>query len=257
MKAIAFLLASALPLAAQDLPPGLESARLLPGWVTGDGHRMTALELVLEPGWKTYWRSPGETGIPPSFDWSGSENMGKVTIHWPRPQVIESAGEASLGYHDRLVLPIRIAPQAEGRPIRLAGSVEFGLCRDICVPAHVALDPAPAGAEADPAILRALDDQPARAQVQPPCRVEEIEDGMRVTLTLPDGPAPEAAAIELGDSAIWSSPVSLEAGGGGATASAEFVDDSGKPFPITPAEVRLTLIADGEATEYQGCRAGG
>ncbi|MDO5529308.1 MAG: hypothetical protein Q4F71_07880, partial [Paracoccus sp. (in: a-proteobacteria)] len=58
-----------------DLPRGLESARLLPGWVDADGRRITALELVLAPGWKTYWRSPGDAGIPPSFDWRGAEEV--------------------------------------------------------------------------------------------------------------------------------------------------------------------------------------
>lgn len=63
--------------ATPSLPPGLSEAQLLPGWETADGHRVAALKLVLEPGWKTYWRSPGDAGVPPVFDWSGSEILAR------------------------------------------------------------------------------------------------------------------------------------------------------------------------------------
>ena len=79
-KTLALILLTAAPAFAQDfpageMPPGLVSARLMPGWVTPDGARMTALQVELEPGWKTYWRSPGDAGIPPHFDWQAAEKQ--------------------------------------------------------------------------------------------------------------------------------------------------------------------------------------
>ncbi|WP_436784953.1 protein-disulfide reductase DsbD domain-containing protein, partial [Streptomyces sp. URMC 126] len=72
--------------------------------------------------WKTYWRSPGDSGVPPQFDWSGAANVAQATPLWPRPEVIESGGERTLGYHDRLVLPIALTPAAPGQP--MAGQVQ-------------------------------------------------------------------------------------------------------------------------------------
>jgi DsbC/DsbD-like thiol-disulfide interchange protein len=76
-----------------------------------NGGHMAAVELQLAPGWKTYWRSPGDAGIPPSFDWSGSENVKSVRLHWPAPEVFEANGMQTIGYHERLVLPVEITPR--------------------------------------------------------------------------------------------------------------------------------------------------
>ncbi|MFD2440837.1 protein-disulfide reductase DsbD domain-containing protein [Paracoccus kondratievae] len=112
MRMIALLFLTVAPAMAQDLPPGLVSAEMMPGWVTPEGNRITALHLRLEPGWKTYWRSPGDAGVPPRFDWAGSQNLGEVRLLWPRPEVIESEGERTLGYREELILPIEITPPA-------------------------------------------------------------------------------------------------------------------------------------------------
>ena len=273
MKPLILLMLS--PLAAmaqdlpQDLPPGVESLQMLGGWPTGDGHRMVALELRLEPGWKTYWRSPGDAGIPPSFDWSGSENAAEVTIHWPRPEVIDSGGELTLGYRDELILPIEIAPADPDKPIRISGRVDFGLCRDLCVPAHADFTAGPPAKRRDPRILAALDAMPQKAAVQPACRIEEIRDGMRVTATLPEA-HPEvgigdevgaggqpAAALELAeDDSIWASPAVITRGVDRLSVSADFVAASGQPFALDPRDLRLTLIGGGGAIEYRGCASG-
>lgn len=180
-----------------------------------------------------------------------------MTIHWPRPQIIRSEGQDALGYHDRLVLPIQIQPQDASQPIHLQGTVDFGLCHDICVPAHIALSAGPAMPDSDPAILAALDRQPERATSQPLCQVDEIADGMRIALSLPADADADIAAIELSDSTIWSSSTVIEGGAGTKTAWAEFVDTSGKPFAIDPQDIRLTLIKGASAVEYQGCQVAG
>ena len=94
--AISLFLALAAPALA---PPALAmtqdevlTATLLPGWRMENGHQMAGLSLTLSPGWKTYWRSPGEAGIPPLFDWSGSDNIASVRLHWPSPSVFHTNG---------------------------------------------------------------------------------------------------------------------------------------------------------------------
>lgn len=260
MRAFAALLFTALPAMAQDLPPGLESARLLPGWQMQNGNRMVALELRLEPGWKTYWRSPGDTGVPPTFDWSGSENLGQVTLHWPRPEVILSGGETTLGYHETLVLPIEIAPDDAARPLTIRGTVDFGLCYDICVPAHAGLEAGLPQVDPDPAIRQALAMKPALSSDRPSCRVDEIDDGLRVTarLPVPDGLSPDAVlAMELRDSSVWVSQPEMTHENDSLTGVSEFVDASGKPFALDREALRFTLISAEGAVEYSGCQTEG
>lgn len=245
-------LIAALPAQANDLPPGLQSARLLPGWTTPEGTRMAALELVLEPGWKTYWRSPGDTGLPPRFDWDGSSNLGQITFRWPAPEAIDSDGAVTLGYHDRLVLPFEVVPEQAGAPVELTAAVEFGLCENVCVPAHLTLTAPPPGNAPDPAIKAALARVPEPVTNRPACRLHEIGDGMQVSVELPEG-ATEIAALELaGADDVWVSATEITDG----WASADFVGPTGKPFPLNPADVVVTLIGANGATESRGCIGG-
>src|SRR5208282_6171329 len=89
-------------------------ARLLAGSVikTTDAAFLRAgIEIRLDPGWKTYWREPGDSGVPPTFDFSGSENVKAVTVLWPAPgRFPDGAGGNSIGYLDHVILPLRVAP---------------------------------------------------------------------------------------------------------------------------------------------------
>ncbi len=257
MKPAVFLLAILLPLplAAQDLPPGVTGARFLPGWIAPDGTRMTALQLTMEPDWKTYWRSPGDAGIPPVFNWSGSENIGEVEFHWPSPEVFESAGMRTLGFHDELVLPIEISPADPARPVHLQATVDLGVCQDICVPVHLEIAPADPGQD-DPLIRKALARQPRDAFFSPACELSEIADGMRLTARLVTETDTEdiVAAMELaGDADVWVSSPDILRRGNRLTVSAEFVDASGAPFPLDPQALRLTVITPFDAQEFNGC----
>lgn len=235
--------------AGESLPLGMRSAQLLPGWTAADGSRIAALALELEPGWKTYWRSPGDSGLPPVFDWSGSANLGAVTLHWPAPEAIQSGGATELGYHDRLVLPFTAAPAAPGQPVELALEAELGLCENICVPAHLELTAPPAAEAPDPRILAALNAAPQPLSDQPACRIEEIADGLRVTIALPK--AAELAAIEVTSrDDLWISVAQIA----GAEASAELVGPEAAPFPLDPSHLRLTAIGAAGAVETTGCR---
>lgn len=255
---LAALLASPVAAAAQDLPPGLKSARLLPAYPTADGHWMTALRLELQPGWKTYWRSPGDSGVPPGFDWDGADNIGATALHWPVPQIIESAGERTLGYHDALVLPIEITPATPGAPVTGRVGVELGLCETICVPAHLTLDAPPLADAPDPGIEAALALVPQSEPALLDCLVTEIEDGLRIAVSATatigrDG----AAALEHDDGEIWVSSPDIAETDGRITATSDFVAPSGKPFALDRGDVRLTLVDGvGGAVEYQGCGPG-
>lgn len=121
---------------------------IAPGAKTVSG----ALVLELEPSWKTYWRSPGEVGIPPRFDWQGSENLKEARHLWPAPDRFTAFGIENFGYETRVVFPIEFTLDAPGEPARIALNLDLLVCSDVCIPEKLSLDhELPLGNELDPA----------------------------------------------------------------------------------------------------------
>jgi DsbC/DsbD-like thiol-disulfide interchange protein len=113
-------------------------ARLVAGGAQDDTLR-AGLEIRLAPGWTTYWKAPGDSGIPPHFDWSGSRNVAAVTVRWPVPGRFVEGGATVFGYRGDVILPLRIRVKETGRPATLALTLRYAVCKDICVPAHAKL----------------------------------------------------------------------------------------------------------------------
>jgi suppressor for copper-sensitivity B len=120
---------------------------------TGDEAEITlGLEFALAPGWKVYWRSPGDAGYPPEVDWSASDNLARAQVLWPAPVRFSVLGFDTIGYEGAVTLPIQVTLEYPGRALAARARVDYLTCSDICVP-HVAdlvLDVAqgPAGASA-------------------------------------------------------------------------------------------------------------
>jgi DsbC/DsbD-like thiol-disulfide interchange protein len=109
------------------------SARLI-GGETAEGTWRAGLDITLDKGWKTYWRVPGEAGVPPQFNWSRSRNAEKVTVLWPAPKRFADQGGESVGYKDRVVFPLDVVAEDVGRPIDLVLEVFLGVCDIVCIP---------------------------------------------------------------------------------------------------------------------------
>ena len=141
VRVIVFLWCLALPAhAASKWQTGLGyKARLLEGTQQANGSYKAALQIVLDEGWKTYWRTPGENGIPPKLDFSGSDNLSDIVLHWPAPVVFQDATGTGIGYKKHLTLPFDIRPEVSGKDVTLHLAAFFGVCAQICVPADVAL----------------------------------------------------------------------------------------------------------------------
>ena len=143
-RCLAALIALALfaPVGAHAAGPDTESP-----WVTGYNSRVrlisgagrVGVELVMPPGWKTYWRMPGDAGVPPSFDWAGSVNVAKVAVLYPAPHRIADQGGTAIGYKDRVIFPLDVTPADPAQPVSLAVALEDGVCKDICIPAEAKL----------------------------------------------------------------------------------------------------------------------
>lgn len=232
------------------------SARLLPGWQMSGGHYMAALELTLAPGWKTYWRAPGDIGIPPSFDWQGSGNLAGAAFHWPAPEVIDSGGMVSLGYHERLVLPVEITPTGAGE-VQVRLSMDLGVCKDICMPAHLefqAVLEGPGAREGE--IERALAQVPAPGHAALTCAVEPIDDGLRLTARIPLSGVEPFVIFETRDPKVWVSVAETRVEGGDLVSSADLVPPDGAPFALDRSGVTVTVLGAGKPIEIKGCPAG-
>jgi DsbC/DsbD-like thiol-disulfide interchange protein len=94
------------------------------------------IEISLAPGWNTYWRYPGDAGVPPRFDFSGSQNVADVQVLWPAPKGLSEGENRSIGYTDHVILPLRIAPRDPGQPVTLALKADYAVCGNLCVPAQ-------------------------------------------------------------------------------------------------------------------------
>ncbi len=258
--------AAAAPARAQSLaqPPEVARIDVLEGWRTEAGTRMAAIRIRLSEGWKTYWRSPGEGGIPPQFDFSGSQNLNAVRIHWPVPHLFSTNGLRSIGYKGTVVLPIELVPEDPAAPIALSAQLRIGVCEDICIPYETRLKVrlAEAGAP-DAAISASLKNAPIGPREaglrEAVCKLEPISDGLHLQLRLempPLGPG-EQAVIELPDPEIWVGQALTERKGDTLEASTDLVPPSGAPFALQRADIRITVLSEnGRAAEILGCNAG-
>ena len=127
-----------------------------------------AIEIVLDEGWKTYWRATGD-GLPPSLDWKASANLAEANVLWPAPSRIRVAeGMSSAGYERQVVLPVLVAAKDPGQPIGLHLAISYSICAEICIPleAVLQLDIPPAPHETHRDRIRAALDRVPKPQEQ-------------------------------------------------------------------------------------------
>src|SRR5258707_2886108 len=172
--AIVSVACAAVEVRAEDASPwlrdGHSAVRLLAGSRSG-AVLLGGIAFQLQPGWKTYWRTPGDSGVPPRFDFSKSENVDAVTVLWPAPTKFDDgAGGHSLGYHNQIVLPLRIVAKNADKPVTLRAAINYAVCEKICIPveANAELAIASVASTEDSALFAALDTVPKPANVGAP-----------------------------------------------------------------------------------------
>jgi DsbC/DsbD-like thiol-disulfide interchange protein len=247
---------------AQDASPWQKAAhaavRLLAGSRSGSV-LLGGIAVQLDPGWKTYWRTSGDSGVPPRFDFSKSENVEAVTVLWPAPMKFDDgAGGFSLGYHDQVVLPLRIVPKNNDRPVTLRAEINYAVCEKLCIPveASTELTFASVASTEDNALFAALDTVPKPASVGDPNPLT-IRDVKREgkSMVLVDVLSPDARTVNLfveGPTPDWGLPVPklLEHGPGGVKRFSFELD--GVPPGTNPdgAALKLTLVGGDQSYEF-------
>jgi len=247
---------------AEDSSPWQRDAhsavRLLAGSRSG-AVLLGGIAIQLQPGWKTYWRTPGDSGVPPRFDFSKSENVEAVTVLWPAPTGFDDgAGGTSLGYKQQVVLPLRIVVKNTDKPLTLRANIVYAVCDKLCVPVEAAAELAFASVAStvDGALAAALDTVPKPANVGDPNPLT-IRDVRREgkTSVLVDVTAPEAKQLNLfveGPTPDWALPIPrlLEQSPPGVKRFAFELD--GLPPGVNPdgAALKLTLVGGDRAYEF-------
>ena len=263
------------------------AARLIAG-ATGKNHDTTfwraGIEIRLDPGWLTYWRDPGDSGAPPIFDFSGSENVKSVNVLWPAPERFpDGVGGNSIGYRNHVILPLHVVPMEGAKQTALRLKLEYDVCSNICIPveSNLLLNLNGDGAE-DAAVERAEIRVPRPVALGQRARTEAMREhaqaGQGATAenadqhreplailsvhrqpgdardrVIVDVEAPAGAPVELfveGPTPDWSLPLPQQGAADGAVRHFEF-ELEGLP-PDAKAEgavVTLTAISGDDAIE--------
>src|SRR5215468_5059466 len=247
---------------AEDASPWQRDAhsavRLLAGSRSG-GVLLGGIAIQLEPGWKTYWRTPGDSGVPPRFDFSKSDNVEAVTVLWPAPMKFDDgAGGFSLGYKKQVVLPLRIVAKNNDKPVTLRAHISYAVCDKICIPVEATseLTFASVASTEDGNLSAALDSVPKPANIgdATPVTIRDVRrEGAKNVLV--DVAAPESKDIQLfveGPTPDWALPIPklVENSPPGVKRFAFELD--GLPPGAKPdgAALKLTLIGGERAYEF-------
>ena len=230
------------------------------GWRMSDGHHMAALQITMRPGWHTYWRTPGDVGIPPQFSWRGSDNIAAVSLHWPVPQTFHDNGFSSIGYENSLLLPVEVVAKGDG-PIRLSGEMTFGVCDEVCVPVTLpfAADLTKAASAPHSGLDHALKQRPLNREqgkvAAVECTLRPTRDGLHLSasVTMPQLGTDELAVIELPDPTVWVSGGETRRQGNTITTETELVPTDSAAFAVNRSDIRITVIGGGKAVDIRGC----
>ena len=232
------------------------AARLLASGIGADGELDAAVEIQLPQGWHTYWRQPGEAGVPTLVDFTGSANVGAADVGFPVPERDEDGSNI---YRDHVVLPVRFAVTDPAKPVALALDLNLGVCQDVCVPDEIKATLAVAPGEKDSTTAAAI--ATARALLPGPAApgtfaVDSVvrtggTDGrpiFRFTGVVPDAAKADFFVEGPGDWAPYLPSLQPATPDGKAVWDVQF-SRLGSTIPIAGASFRVTIRSAGKAVE--------
>lgn len=249
------------PVVAQDASPWVSdqhsSVRLIAGSRNGSV-LLGGIAFQLQPGWKTYWRTPGDSGVPPRFDFSASDNIEAVTVLWPAPmQFPDGAGGTSFGYHKQLLLPLRIIAKKPDKPVTLRAEINYAVCDKLCIPVDAKAEVSflSAASAEDSSLTAALDTvpQPAKIGDPNPLTIQQVSrNGNSVIIDVATPGGKDVHLFVEGPTPDWALPPPklLERT---ATGLQRFSFElEGLPSGAKPegAALKLTLVGEGRAYEF-------
>lgn len=252
------------PAAAADASAWMQDTqsaiRLIAGANKNDAARLRAgIEIKLQPGWKTYWRYPGDSGVPPRFDFSGSDNLGRAQVFYPAPHMFSDETGQSLGYKDSVILPVQVTPRQAGKPVKLKLKLDYAVCEKLCIPAEGRAELIlGAGASTFDTVLAASEaGVPKQAAPAAIGLVAKRVTGGLKPLVFVELKAPAGKPVDLfveGPTAEWALPIPKTAQGAPPGHRHFSFELDGLPpgvDPKAPFELTFTVVEQGRALEIK------
>lgn len=225
--------------------------RLIAGARQPDGKLLAGLEFDLAEGWKTYWRVPGDSGVPSVFMWNNSKNVKSIKVHWPAPSRFKDKFGWNNGYKKDFVFPVEIEAENPAEPVQLELLMYYGVCEELCIPgkANLSLTLAPEGYAGYQALIaRYLEmvpkpaDKDSAVRVQA-VRVDETNKGLALNVTVNQRSAePVNLFVEGPDTLFFDVPKRKSAGEAGQTRFHIQVDGADNVSDLKGKELRFTAV---------------
>jgi DsbC/DsbD-like thiol-disulfide interchange protein len=235
--------------------------RLVAGSPAGaDGSLRAGVEIRLAAGWKTYWRYPGDSGVPPVFDFSKSENVKSLSVLWPAPHRFMDDGGTSIGYKGGVIFPVHVVRENPNRPATLRLTLDYAVCEKLCVPAkgasvlELASTPSPHDSRLKAAEAQAPKE--TRVSATAPFGIVAVrrEPGNPYPRVVVEISAPPTAPLDLfaeGPTADWALPLPAPIPGAPPGRRWFAFDLDGAPSGVDAigARLRFTVVSEGSAIE--------
>jgi DsbC/DsbD-like thiol-disulfide interchange protein len=234
------------------------AVRLVAGAQRGTGAATihhAGIEIRLAPGWKTYWRYPGDSGVPPRFDFTDSQNLKSAAVRYPAPHRLVDEGGTSIGYKGDIVFPVDVTPQDATKPVVLKLKIDYAVCEKICVPAEGAgeltLSGRPAAEYGALVQGEALVPAPAHVGDKDALAIRAVRREDKRILVDVAAPGGDVELFAEGPTAEWALPVPSPIAGAPAGQQRFAFELDGLPPGAKPdgAELKLTAVAGGKAIE--------
>jgi len=208
------------------------------------------VEFRMDPGWHTYWRYPGDSGVPPRFDFDASENLAEAKVLYPAPHAFTDETGTSIGYLDHVIFPVQIAPRDPAKPVRLKVTVNYAVCQKLCVPAEAHLDLMLGGASGfDDRIKEAISKVPKPVTPQQAgMTARRVSGGSKPAVEFEIAGGKDAQVFVEGPTNEWALPIPKS---GAAKGSYSFDLDGLPPGtdPKAPLDLTFTIVGKDGAIE--------
>ncbi len=235
--------------------------RLVVGPKLAPGEYLAGVQIELDRGWHTYWRNPGNSGVPPRFDWSQSNNVANTLIEWPAPSSISDVFGTSIGYWDEVVFLVLVKTENMADQTTLRLTLDYAVCREICVPLSAELSTELDAGDAPSVRASALVDyyhqlvprrQRPSDELEPAIeRASSRRDGDRVVLVVEARSTTPAEVYVEGPSRFFFPPtIGVADGGKGRARFVIEVDGAKTPGDLAGAELTATLVSARGAVEH-------
>ena len=238
---------------------GNARVRRVAAGVDAAGNLSAGIEIELDSGWHTYWRSPGGAGVAPSIDFAGSLNIDPPSVSYPAPRRLDDGYTVSNVYTDHVLLPLTAKADDPSRPIDLVLKLDIGVCAEICVPAHfearLTVPPTETDLKASKLVAAAIKSVPRESDSDGAFAVESATRAggtdkrpvFEIKAKVPDA---KSASMFVESPSDWygGAPVLQSEAGGSASWRVEF-DRLTAKGPIAGATLRVTIVSSSGAIE--------